>query len=97
MPIGNIPHSAPIVPISRSRSGKGGQRARSGRDYAQIVGRDGDYVTPAQLEHRAGLVHGPPCMETHRRGVEPLPMKHQGTARPVVRMFGHGRHNAGIR
>src|SRR5581483_6486294 len=43
MPLGNIPVGT-IVHNIELKIGKGGQVARSAGSYAQIVGRDGDYV-----------------------------------------------------
>src|SRR6266568_1710732 len=43
MPLGNIPIGT-IVHNIELKLGKGGQIARSAGTYAQIVGRDGDYV-----------------------------------------------------
>src|SRR5262245_21268101 len=43
MPLGNIPIGT-IVHNIELKIGKGGQIARSAGTYAQIVGRDGDYV-----------------------------------------------------
>ena len=52
MPVGTIIHNVEMKP------GKGGQMARSAGAYAQLVGRDGDYV---QLRLKSGevrMVHG---------------------------------------
>ena len=43
MPVGNIPIGT-IVHNIEIKIGKGGQIARSAGTYAQIVGRDGEYV-----------------------------------------------------
>ena len=62
MPIANIPVGT-IVHNVEIKIGKGGQIARSAGSYAQIVGRDGEYVIlrPNSTEQR--LVNGR-CMAT---------------------------------
>ena len=52
MPIGSIVHNIEI------KIGKGGQLARSAGTYAQIVGRDGDYVILRLNSGEQRLVHG---------------------------------------
>ena len=57
MPVGTIVHNVEIKP------GKGGQIARSAGTYAQIVGRDQDYVILRLNSGEQRLVHGR-CMAT---------------------------------
>ena len=69
MPVGTIVHNVELKP------GKGGQIARSAGTYAQIVGRDQDYVHPAPELGRAAPGARP--LHGHgRRGVEPGPHEH---------------------
>jgi large subunit ribosomal protein L2 len=62
MPIGNIPIGT-IVHNIEIKIGKGGQIARSAGTYAQIVGRDGDYVIVRLNSTEQRLVHSR-CMAT---------------------------------
>ena len=62
MPAGNIPIGS-IVHNVEIKIGKGGQLARSAGTYAQIVGRDGDYVILRLNSGEQRLVHGR-CMAT---------------------------------
>ena len=74
MPLGNIPVGT-IVHNVEMKPGKGGQIARSAGTYAQIVGRDGDYVDPAAELGRAAPGARP--LHGHdRRGVEPGQHEH---------------------
>ena len=57
MPVGTIVHSVEL------KIGKGGQIARSAGTYAQIVGRDQDYVILRLSSAEQRLVHGR-CMAT---------------------------------
>ena len=57
MPAGNIPIGT-IVHNIELKLGKGGQIARSAGTYAQIVGRDGDYVIVRLNSGEQRLVHG---------------------------------------
>ena len=57
MPLGNIPVGT-IVHNVELKIGKGGQIARSAGSYAQIVGRDGDYVILRLNSTEQRLVHG---------------------------------------
>ncbi|HET9902859.1 MAG TPA: 50S ribosomal protein L2 [Xanthobacteraceae bacterium] len=52
MPVGTIVHNIELKP------GKGGQIARSAGTYAQIVGRDGEYVILRLNSGEQRLVHG---------------------------------------
>src|SRR4249919_87845 len=62
MPCGNIPIGT-IVHNIEIKVGKGGQIARSAGTYAQIVGRDGEYVILRLNSAEQRLVHGR-CMAT---------------------------------
>src|SRR6266481_8103001 len=62
MPLGNIPIGT-IVHNIELKMGKGGQIARSAGTYAQIVGRDGDYVIVRLNSTEQRLVNGR-CMGT---------------------------------
>src|SRR5262249_47848186 len=62
MPVGNIPIGT-IVHNIEIKIGKGGQLARSAGTYAQIVGRDGEYVILRLNSGEQRLVHGR-CMGT---------------------------------
>jgi large subunit ribosomal protein L2 len=62
MPVGNMPVGT-IVHNVEIKIGKGGQIARSAGTYAQIVGRDQDYVILRLNSTEQRLVHGR-CMAT---------------------------------
>ena len=70
MPIANIPVGT-IVHNIELKIGKGGQIARSAGTYAQIVGRDGEYVDPAAQFRRAAPgsrpLHRPPSARCRTR------------------------------
>jgi large subunit ribosomal protein L2 len=57
MPLGNMPVGT-IVHNIETKIGKGGQLARSAGTYAQIVGRDQDYVILRLNSGEQRLVHG---------------------------------------
>ena len=57
MPLGNMPVGT-IVHNVELKIGKGGQLARSAGTYAQIVGRDQDYVIVRLNSGEQRLVHG---------------------------------------
>ena len=57
MPMGNMPIGT-IVHNIELKIGKGGQIARSAGTYAQIVGRDGEYVILRLNSGEQRLVHG---------------------------------------
>jgi large subunit ribosomal protein L2 len=57
MPLGNMPVGS-IVHNVELKIGKGGQLARSAGTYAQIVGRDQDYVIVRLNSGEQRLVHG---------------------------------------
>jgi len=62
MPVGSIPIGT-IVHNVEIKIGKGGQIARSAGTYAQIVGRDGEYVIMRLNSSEQRLVHGR-CLAT---------------------------------
>ena len=62
MPVGSIPIGT-IVHNVEIKIGKGGQIARSAGTYAQIVGRDGEYVILRLNSTEQRMVHGR-CMAT---------------------------------
>ena len=62
MPVANVPVGT-IVHNVEIKIGKGGQIARSAGTYAQIVGRDGEYVILRLNSGEQRLVHGR-CMAT---------------------------------
>jgi large subunit ribosomal protein L2 len=62
MPVGNMPVGT-IVHNVEMKPGKGGQIARSAGSYAQIVGRDGEYVILRLNSTEQRLVNGR-CMAT---------------------------------
>jgi large subunit ribosomal protein L2 len=62
MPCGNMPVGT-IVHNVELKIGKGGQIARSAGTYAQIVGRDGEYVILRLNSSEQRLVHGR-CLAT---------------------------------
>ena len=62
MPLSNMPVGT-IVHNIEMKIGKGGQIARSAGAYAQIVGRDGEYVIMRLNSGEQRLVHGR-CMST---------------------------------
>src|SRR3979411_1670813 len=57
MPLGNMPIGT-IVHNIETKIGKGGQLARSAGTYAQVVGRDHDYVIVRLNSGEQRLVHG---------------------------------------
>ena len=84
MPLGNMPVGT-IVHNVELKIGKGGQLARSAGTYAQIVGRDGEYVILRLNSAEQRLVHGR-CLGDSRRGVEPGQHEHldrQGRPQPL--------------
>ena len=86
MPVGNMPIGT-IVHNVELKIGKGGQIARSAGTYAQIVGRDQEYVILRLNSSEQRLVHGR-CMRHGRGGVEPGPHEHldrQGRSQPLAR------------
>src|SRR5947199_2469928 len=94
MPIGNIPVGT-IVHNIEIKIGKGGQIARSAGSYAQIVGRDQDYVILRLNSAEQRLVHGR-CMASVGAVSNPDNMNtvigKAGRKRWMVRM----PHNRGV-
>src|SRR5262249_21823303 len=88
-PIGTIVHNIEL------RIGKGGQMARSAGTYAQIVGRDGEYVILRLNSGEQRLVHGR-CMATI--GAVSNPDNMNTTIGKAGRQRWRGRmpHNRGI-
>ena len=68
MPVANIPVGT-IVHNVEIKIGKGGQIARSAGTYAQIVGRDGEYVILRLNSGEQRLVHGR-CIGDRRCSVQ---------------------------
>src|ERR1700680_455819 len=94
MPLGNIPIGT-IVHNIELKMGKGAQIARSAGTYAQIVGRDQDYVIMRLNSAEQRLVHGR-CMATI--GAVSNPDNMNITIGKAGRMRWKGRmpHNRGI-
>src|ERR1041385_9435835 len=94
MPIGNMPVGT-IVHNVELKIGKGGQIARSAGTYAQIVGRDQDYVILRLSSAEQRLVHGR-CMGTV--GAVSNPDQMNTTIGKAGRQRWKGRmpHNRGI-
>ena len=86
MPLGNIPVGT-IVHNVEIKIGKGGQIARSAGTYAQIVGRDQDYVI-LRLNSGRAAAGAWPLHGDGRRGVEPRPHEYldrQGRPQALAR------------
>jgi len=94
MPIGNIPVGT-IVHNIELKIGKGGQLARSAGTYAQIVGRDGEYVILRLNSTEQRLVHGR-CMATIGAVSNPDHMNISIGKAGRVRWKGRMPHNRGI-
>jgi large subunit ribosomal protein L2 len=94
MPLGNMPVGT-IVHNIELKIGKGGQVARSAGAYAQIVGRDRDYVILRLNSAEQRLVHGR-CMATV--GAVSNPDNMNTTIGKAGRQRWRGRrpHNRGI-
>src|SRR5579875_2599812 len=94
MPLGNMPLGT-IVHNIELKIGKGGQVARSAGAYAQIVGRDRDYVILRLNSAEQRLVHGR-CMATV--GAVSNPDNMNTTIGKAGRQRWRGRrpHNRGI-
>src|SRR3984885_6363653 len=94
MPVGNMPIGT-IVHNVELKIGKGGQIARSAGAYAQIVGRDGEYVILRLNSAEQRLVHGR-CMGTV--GAVSNPDNMNTTVGKAGRQRWKGRmpHNRGI-
>jgi large subunit ribosomal protein L2 len=94
MPAGNIPIGS-IVHNIEIKIGKGGQLARSAGTYAQIVGRDGDYVILRLNSGEQRLVHGR-CMATLGAVSNPDHMNISIGKAGRNRWLGKKPHNRGV-
>ena len=94
MPAGNIPIGT-IVHNIEIKIGKGGQIARSAGTYAQIVGRDGEYVILRLNSSEQRLVHGR-CMATIGAVSNPDHMNISIGKAGRMRWMGRMPHNRGI-
>jgi large subunit ribosomal protein L2 len=94
MPIANIPVGT-IVHNIEIKIGKGGQIARSAGNYAQIVGRDQDYVILRLNSAEQRLVHGR-CMATIGAVSNPDNMNTTIGKAGRKRWMGRRPHNRGI-
>ena len=89
MPIGTIVHNVEL------KIGKGGQMARSAGTYAQIVGRDQDYVIMRLNSGEQRLVHGR-CMGTVGAVSNPDNMNTSIGKAGRTRWMGWRPHNRGV-
>jgi large subunit ribosomal protein L2 len=94
MPLGNIPIGT-IVHNVELKIGKGGQIARSAGTYAQIVGRDQDYVILRLNSGEQRLVHGR-CMGTIGAVSNPDKMNSTIGKAGRTRWLGWRPHNRGV-
>jgi len=94
MPLASIPVGT-IVHNIELKIGKGGQLARSAGTYAQIVGRDGEYVILRLNSTEQRLVHGR-CMATIGAVSNPDHMNISIGKAGRVRWKGRMPHNRGI-
>src|SRR5216684_3410095 len=94
MPLGNIPIGT-IVHNIELKLGKGGQIARSAGTYAQIVGRDQDYVILRLNSAEQRLVHGR-CMATVGAVSNPDHMNISIGKAGRTRWLGWRPHNRGV-
>ena len=94
MPLGNIPVGT-IVHNIEMKIGKGGQIARSAGTYAQIVGRDGEYVILRLNSGEQRLVHGR-CMATIGAVSNPDQMNTSIGKAGRTRWLGRRPHNRGV-
>jgi large subunit ribosomal protein L2 len=94
MPVGNIPVGT-IVHNIEIKIGKGGQIARSAGAYAQIVGRDGEYVILRLNSTEQRLVHSR-CMATIGAVSNPDEMNTTIGKAGRQRWKGRRPHNRGI-
>ncbi|MBX6425264.1 MAG: 50S ribosomal protein L2 [Variibacter sp.] len=89
MPVGTIVHNVEL------KIGKGGQIARSAGTYAQIVGRDRDYVILRLNSTEQRLVHGR-CMATVGAVSNPDHMNTSLGKAGRTRWLGFRPHNRGV-
>jgi large subunit ribosomal protein L2 len=94
MPMANIPIGT-IVHNIELKIGKGGQMARSAGTYAQIVGRDQDYVILRLSSGEQRLVHGR-CMATVGAVSNPDHMNISIGKAGRTRWLGRRPHNRGV-
>ena len=94
MPAANIPVGT-IVHNIELKIGKGGQIARSAGSYAQIVGRDGEYVILRLNSGEQRLVHGR-CMATIGAVSNPDHMNISIGKAGRSRWLGRRPHNRGV-
>src|SRR6202158_681926 len=94
MPAGNVPIGT-IVHNVEIKIGKGGQIARSAGTYAQIVGRDADYVALRLNSAEQRLVHGR-CMATIGAVSNPDNMNISIGKAGRQRLVGRMPHNRGV-
>ncbi len=94
MPIGNMPIGT-IVHNVELKIGKGGQIARSAGTYAQIVGRDQEYVILRLNSGEQRLVHGR-CMGTVGAVSNPDHMNISIAKAGRTRWLGWRPHNRGV-
>ena len=94
MPVGNVPIGT-IVHNIEIKIGKGGQIARSAGTYAQIVGRDGEYVILRLNSAEQRLVHGR-CMATIGAVSNPDNMNVSIGKAGRKRWLGRMPHNRGV-
>jgi large subunit ribosomal protein L2 len=94
MPSGNMPIGT-IVHNVEFKIGKGGQLARSAGTYAQIVGRDQDYVIVRLNSGEQRLVHGR-CMATVGAVSNPDHMHISIGKAGRTRWLGWRPHNRGV-
>ncbi len=94
MPLGSIPIGT-IVHNIEIKVGKGGQIARSAGAYAQIVGRDGDYVIVRLNSAEQRLVNGR-CMGTIGAVSNPDEMNTSIGKAGRKRWMGRRPHNRGV-
>ena len=94
MPLSSIPVGT-IVHNIELKVGKGGQIARSAGTYAQIVGRDGEYVIVRLNSGEQRLVHGR-CMGTIGAVSNPDNMNTSIGKAGRKRWMGRMPHNRGV-
>lgn len=94
MPLANIPVGT-IVHNVELKIGKGGQLARSAGTYAQIVGRDGEYVILRLNSGEQRLVHGR-CMGSIGAVSNPDRMNVSIGKAGRTRWMGRRPHNRGV-
>src|SRR6202046_2644836 len=94
MPVGNMPIGT-IVHNVELKIGKGGQIARSAGAYAQIVGRDQEYVIVRLNSGEQRLVHGR-CMGTVGAVSNPDHMNISIGKAGRTRWLGWRPHNRGV-